>query len=227
MTCALKGRCRVSEYIFAAVVYLFCLQNMQILALEVRSCVIDLLFEDVLRHYPYLPISDCEGSITLLPTEPLEVDLFMDPLGGGVLDISHDVGHAVNRPESGENVDMIVGTTNRQAHRIERTECAAKVRVEIGSPRRRDYPLPPPGGEDDVKIEFGICPGHDFTMAIWDQLILNLGTNRCSAPSGRRAWPDAWAMMRSPFGARLSGLPWNPVGPEEPAPSESEGGHVP
>jgi hypothetical protein len=91
MMCALKGRCRVSEYIFAAVVYLLCLQNVQILALEVRSCVVGLLFEDVLSHDAYLSISDRECSVTLLPPEVRNTDLLVNPLAGGVLDVPNDV----------------------------------------------------------------------------------------------------------------------------------------
>jgi hypothetical protein len=96
---------------------------------------------------------------------------------------------------------VVLWTANGQTDGVKRAKCPTKECMEIGAPRGRYDALPPPGGEDDMKIESGICPGHDFTMVARDQLILNLGTNHCSAPSGR--WPSAVGptTVRSPFGA--------------------------
>src|SRR4030095_5234496 len=99
---------------------------------------------------------------------------------------------------------VVLWTANGQTDGVKRAKCPTKECMEIGAPRGRYDALPPPGGEDDMKIESGICPGHDFTMVARDQLILNLGTNHCSAPFGALAIGG-----RSDYGAEpLRGSRW-------------------
>src|SRR4029453_7023868 len=148
----------------------------------------------------------------------------MYPLAGGVFDISNDVRQPVNRPETGQNVDVVIGAANGQADGVQSAKCSAQEGMEITAPRRRDDSLPLPGGEDDVKIESGIGSGHDITRGPADQPSLNRAANHCGAPSGR--WASvAFPGLRcgAPSGLGVPACRGTLLVPEEPAQSEREG----
>jgi hypothetical protein len=119
--------------------------------LEVDFLMMFLLARDVGQRCAYLSATDGERPVAFLPRKVLDCAGFVHPMRGRALDLPHSLCNRDRRWKRKKNVDVIVGSSNRESFHIVFSRNASHVSPHPRLNLWRDGLAPLLCGEDTMK----------------------------------------------------------------------------